>query len=145
MKSVRIAPLALAVTVWACGGDDGGQGPDDTGDPPVVGCTDGTAEGSLTRVCYPAEWNGDLIIYAHGYVAPDEPLAVPENVLGGGASDGSPSGAPRRAHRTMASLSAHESVGSPANPCGPGAAFQGGMLRESTMRATWSACSAVSE
>jgi alpha-beta hydrolase superfamily lysophospholipase len=55
----------------------------DEGEPPVVGCTDGTAEGALTRVCFPAEWNGDLIVYAHGYVEPQAPLAVPENSLGG--------------------------------------------------------------
>ena len=83
MKPTRGTLVALGVTVWACGGDDGGQGPDDTGEPPVVGCTDGTTEGSLTRVCFPAEWNGDLIIYAHGYVAPHEPLAIPDNALGG--------------------------------------------------------------
>jgi pimeloyl-ACP methyl ester carboxylesterase len=71
---------ALALT--ACGGD-GGQGPEDEGEPPVVGCTDGTWEGSLTRVCFPADWNGDLIIYAHGYVEPQAPLAVPENVIAG--------------------------------------------------------------
>lgn len=73
------AVSALAAT--ACG-DDGGQGPDDEGEPPVIGCTDGTAEGSLTRVCFPADWNGDLIIFAHGYVEPQAPLAVPQNVLG---------------------------------------------------------------
>jgi pimeloyl-ACP methyl ester carboxylesterase len=77
------AALAGAVTLTACGDGDGGQGPVDEGEPPVVGCTDGTAEGSLTRVCFPAEWNGDLIVYAHGYVEPQAPLAVPENVFGG--------------------------------------------------------------
>jgi pimeloyl-ACP methyl ester carboxylesterase len=75
-----LAGLALA----ACGGDDdGGQGPDDEGEPPVLGCTDGTWEGSLTRVCFPADWNGDLIIYAHGYVEPQAPLALPENIIAG--------------------------------------------------------------
>jgi alpha-beta hydrolase superfamily lysophospholipase len=75
--------LAAALALAACGDDDGGQGPEDEGEPPVVGCTDGTWEGSLTRVCFPADWNGDLIVYAHGYVEPQAPLAVPENVLGG--------------------------------------------------------------
>jgi pimeloyl-ACP methyl ester carboxylesterase len=65
-----------------CGGD-GGQEPVDEGEPPVVGCTDGTVEGALTRVCFPADWNGDLIVYAHGYVEPQAPLTVPENELGG--------------------------------------------------------------
>ena len=75
--------MATAVVLAACGDGDGGQGLDDEGDPPVVGCTDGSVEGSLTRLCFPSNWNGDLIVYAHGYVEPQAPLAVPENVLGG--------------------------------------------------------------
>lgn len=74
--------LAAALLLAACGDGDGAQGPVDEGEPPVVGCTDGTAEGSLTRVCFPAEWNGDLIVYAHGYVEPQAPLAVPVNLIG---------------------------------------------------------------
>jgi pimeloyl-ACP methyl ester carboxylesterase len=76
-----LAALVLA----GCGGDgNGGPGPDeDEGEPPVVGCTDGTAGGSLIRVCFPEEWNGSLVLYAHGYVQPDAPLAIPENLVGG--------------------------------------------------------------
>ena len=73
----------VATALVACGDGDDTQGPVDEGAPPVVGCTDGSTEGSLTRVCFPADWNGDLILYAHGYVRPDAPLAVPENVAGG--------------------------------------------------------------
>jgi pimeloyl-ACP methyl ester carboxylesterase len=76
-------PLTAAIIFSACGDGDDGQGLVDEGDPPVVGCTDGTADGALTRVCFPADWNGDLIVYAHGYIEPQAPLAVPENVLGG--------------------------------------------------------------
>jgi pimeloyl-ACP methyl ester carboxylesterase len=72
-----------ALALVGCGGDDGGQEPVDEGEPPVVGCTDGTVEGALTRVCFPADWNGGLIVYAHGYVEPQAPLAVPENDFGG--------------------------------------------------------------
>ena len=75
--------MVMAVALSACGDGDGGQGPADEGEPPVVGCTDGTLDGALTRVCFPADWNGDLIVYAHGYVEPQAPLAVPENELGG--------------------------------------------------------------
>ena len=68
----------------ACGDGEGGQGIVDEGEPPVSGCTDGTTSGgALTRVCFPAEWNGDLILYAHGYVQPDAPLAIPDNLIGG--------------------------------------------------------------
>jgi hypothetical protein len=74
---------AIAALVIAGCGDDGGQGPEDEGEPPVVGCTDRSWAGSLTRVCFPADWNGDLIIYAHGYVEPQAPVAVPDNSIGG--------------------------------------------------------------
>ena len=75
--------VMTAISLTACGDSDDGQGPADEGDPPVVGCTDGTLDGALTRVCFPADWNGDLIVYAHGYVEPQAPLALPENELGG--------------------------------------------------------------
>ena len=80
-----VVGLAMAIVLAACGGDgDGGQGPVDEGEPPVAGCTDGTTSGgALTRVCFPADWNGDLILYAHGYVQPDAPLAIPDNLIGG--------------------------------------------------------------
>ena len=77
------AVLVTALALTGCSDNDDGQGPVDEGEPPVVGCTDGTVEGALTRVCFPADWNGDLIVYAHGYVEPQAPLAVPENELGG--------------------------------------------------------------
>lgn len=44
---------------------------------PVPGpCVDGTLPGgALSRICVPAfGWNGDLIVYGHGYVAFNEPL-----------------------------------------------------------------------
>ena len=77
------ATIAVALVLAGCGDGDVGQGPTDEGEPPVVGCTDGSAEGSLTRVCFPADWNGDLIVYAHGYVEPRAPVVVPENLVGG--------------------------------------------------------------
>jgi len=46
-------------------------------------CQDGThSAGAVYRVCLPSgPWNGDLILYAHGFVAPGEPIAIPENQL----------------------------------------------------------------
>jgi pimeloyl-ACP methyl ester carboxylesterase len=47
-------------------------------------CTDGTqSSGALYRICMPDsnDWNGDLVVFAHGYVAPDEPVAIPEDQL----------------------------------------------------------------
>lgn len=49
-----------------------------------VTCYDGTLpRGALYLVCKPAVWNGDLVIYAHGYVAPGAPLALPDDKVDG--------------------------------------------------------------
>ncbi|MBN1888834.1 MAG: DUF11 domain-containing protein [Thermoflexales bacterium] len=56
---------------------------------PSADCTDGVqASGARYRICMPSApiaWNGELVVYAHGYVAYNEPVAIPENqlVLGG--------------------------------------------------------------
>jgi len=45
------------------------------------GCADGVqASGALYRLCLPTvtPWNGDLVLFAHGYIAFNEPLAIPE-------------------------------------------------------------------
>ena len=34
----------------------------------------------------PSSWNGDLVIYAHGYVAFNKPIAVPDDALPGGTT-----------------------------------------------------------
>jgi pimeloyl-ACP methyl ester carboxylesterase len=41
------------------------------------------ASGAVTRVCMPAagRWNGDLVIFAHGYVSPEAPVGIPEDQL----------------------------------------------------------------
>jgi pimeloyl-ACP methyl ester carboxylesterase len=87
----------LIFTSWisACGGSDQEvsgptppspppETPVDQGQAPVAGCTDGSlAHGALYRICFPDAWNGDLVLFAHGYVAPQEKLAIPEEVVGG--------------------------------------------------------------
>jgi pimeloyl-ACP methyl ester carboxylesterase len=84
MRDVQYWVLAAAIVLAGCGDGEGGQGVVDEGEPPVVGCTDGTTSGgALTRVCFPSEWNGDLILYAHGYIQPDAPVAIPDNLIGG--------------------------------------------------------------
>jgi pimeloyl-ACP methyl ester carboxylesterase len=45
---------------------------------------DGTqASGAIYRICMPPDWwwNGSLMIWAHGYVAYNEPVAIPEDQL----------------------------------------------------------------
>src|ERR671920_132678 len=63
--------VGLALTAAACGGDDNGPAQADQPEPATAGCHDGTASNSpaLYQVCYPASWNGDLVVYAHGYVS----------------------------------------------------------------------------
>jgi pimeloyl-ACP methyl ester carboxylesterase len=47
-------------------------------------CVDGVqGSGALYRICVPAAWNGDLVAYAHGYVAPGEPLRIPDDEVEG--------------------------------------------------------------
>ena len=83
------SPWRFSILLWcavsACGGsDDGPSGPVDEGEPPVAGCADGTLDGgALYRVCFPAVWNGDLVVDARGYVRPDLPIALPNDAIGG--------------------------------------------------------------
>jgi pimeloyl-ACP methyl ester carboxylesterase len=54
-------------------------------------CQDGIqASGAIYRICMPdlLPWNGDLVVYAHGYVAYNQPIGIPEDQLslpGGGS------------------------------------------------------------
>lgn len=48
----------------------------------AAACEDGPQpSGAIYRICMPANWNGDLVIWAHGYVDPSEPIAIPEGQL----------------------------------------------------------------
>ena len=83
----RLARVALILGVLeaaACGGDDS-QSPGNQEEPVTAGCREGTLSQSpaLYRVCFPAAWNGDLVVYAHGYVSADEPLAIPDDAVEG--------------------------------------------------------------
>lgn len=61
----------------------GPEPPPDVGIAPSAGCTDGVLEhGGLYRICFPATWNGNLVLFAHGYVAPQNDLAIPEESIG---------------------------------------------------------------
>jgi pimeloyl-ACP methyl ester carboxylesterase len=37
--------------------------------------------GAVYRICMPAIWNGDLLVYAHGYVPPTKPVGIPEDQM----------------------------------------------------------------
>ena len=58
--------------------------PVDEGTVPVEGCADGVLEqGALYQICFPGNWNGDLVLYAHGHVPAHQPLALPDDQVGG--------------------------------------------------------------
>ena len=91
------AVLAFVSTaLLACGdsnndlsGPEPPEPPPDVGEAPTEGCVDGVLEhGALYRICFPATWNGDLVLYAHGYVAPQRELALPDEIVGGQAVAG---------------------------------------------------------
>ncbi len=57
-----------------------------------MACEDGLqTSGAAYRICMPGTWNGKLLVYAHGYVAPNKPLGIPQDQLtlpgGGGTID----------------------------------------------------------
>src|SRR3954467_12939317 len=80
---LRVMRLAALAAIVACGGDgdDAQSPPVDEGSPVTPGCQEGTVAttSALYQVCFPANWNGDLIVYGHGYVIADEPLKVPDD------------------------------------------------------------------
>jgi hypothetical protein len=80
--------LAVCLLLAACGDDDSTgppPGPEPTGLPIETSaqwqeCISGTAPGgALTEVCLPAVWNGELVVWAHGYTnpGPDRPPYTP--------------------------------------------------------------------
>jgi pimeloyl-ACP methyl ester carboxylesterase len=76
--------LPLVLLIAGCGGSSDVQSPADEGESPAAGCHDGTlgATPALYRVCFPDQWNGDLVIYAHGYVEPGASLSLPDDRIG---------------------------------------------------------------
>ncbi len=66
-------------------------GPKHLSDAAVTCDPDGLqASGAVYRICMPplAAWNGDLVVYAHGYVSPTEPVDIPEDQMA--LPDGTP-------------------------------------------------------
>ena len=95
------AVLALGCALTACSGGDDISGPEppeppappDEGQAPTPGCSNGVLEhGALYRVCFPETWNGDLVLYAHGYVAAHHDIALPDDVIGGQSISGTLTG-----------------------------------------------------
>jgi len=84
-----LAGLLVLPLLAACAAPTPGWPPARTYAAPVAltaaTCTDGVqTSGAKTRICLPdpaALWNKNLVIYAHGYVAPYVPVQIPEDQL----------------------------------------------------------------
>lgn len=86
MKTLRRKRMHIVCVMLVCVILAGGLGTA-TAPPAFAGSNcdpDGQqASGAVYRICMPSdsEWNGDLLVYAHGYVAYNEPIAIPEDQL----------------------------------------------------------------
>lgn len=79
--------LVAAVMLWACAPADTARDAAASDATPQLnpGCEDGVQpSGAAYRICMPqlpVEWNGGLVLYAHGYVSPTRPPGLPEDQL----------------------------------------------------------------
>ena len=82
--AAAILPVALLCLFTPFARVRAGAPPDPIPDAPTGYCeADGVQpSGAIYRICMPnLLWNGDLVVYAHGYVAYNVPLVIPENQL----------------------------------------------------------------
>ncbi len=83
LKLVQLSSLLLLVITLAAGllaHPVAARDDESTPLAPAACEPDGTQpSGAKYRICMPTfvQWNNDLFIYAHGYVAPNQPLAIP--------------------------------------------------------------------
>jgi pimeloyl-ACP methyl ester carboxylesterase len=90
---MRILTCLVLLVTLLCGGGgaaaaDRSGGARLLGSPPAATpgtCVDGILPSrALSRICVPPSgWNGALLVYAHGYVAPTLPIAIDDPAFGG--------------------------------------------------------------
>jgi pimeloyl-ACP methyl ester carboxylesterase len=99
LRRLGLGAVLTCGTLWAtgCGGDDNLSAPEvppdeppgNQGQAPEPGCSEGVLQhGALYRICFPASWNGNLVLYAHGYVAPQNALTLPDEQIAGQSISG---------------------------------------------------------
>lgn len=89
-----LSPLVLAFALGSCVELPSGPEPAEPAGPLLLesvtpfagGCIGGEPEatldgGALYLICVPEQWNGDLVVYAPGYVSPFEPLRIRDDEL----------------------------------------------------------------
>lgn len=82
MKSLLTTVGPLALLMLAAGGSGSLKGQEST----ICLPDDVQSTGAKYRICRPpvGKWNGDLVIYAHGYKAFNEPIEVPNDKFADG-------------------------------------------------------------
>jgi pimeloyl-ACP methyl ester carboxylesterase len=78
-RTIQVA-LACALAVLFMGGARAGEWPDGCKESTLPSDDPDYPNDQLILTCLPSSFNGTLIIYAHGYVRPQEPLALPEEI-----------------------------------------------------------------
>ena len=72
--------FAVAVGLLIAGPASAAEWPDDCQEATLPSDDPNHPDAQLILTCLPSDFNGTLIIYAHGYVKPQEPLALPEEL-----------------------------------------------------------------
>jgi pimeloyl-ACP methyl ester carboxylesterase len=94
--AVAVLALSAALSVWGCGRHELLPMAPNSTEVSAVGSLDGSSDplcfnrpsgpaqitgvdphGALYALYRPANWNGDLVLYAHGYTQPQEPIHLP--------------------------------------------------------------------
>ncbi len=88
-KKLKVgAFLAFVVLIFSCSQNPPTQNQSSTPTAPEVGITQTTGStvyegvlvtGALYKIWMPEDWNGELVVFAHGYVSPFEPVDIPES------------------------------------------------------------------
>lgn len=76
MAFSRLVPLLIAALVISLAGAPAASSANTAAAPAPGPCVEGVLPGgALSLICVPASgWNGDVVLWAHGYVGPHEPL-----------------------------------------------------------------------
>ena len=92
-KKIILVPINFLILFsfitlfFSCSNDSLVQNPDTSQQSKVIfqetvegmTCSEGVQKsGALYRICLPSEWNRELVLYAHGYVASNKPIALPD-------------------------------------------------------------------
>jgi pimeloyl-ACP methyl ester carboxylesterase len=78
-KNTQVA-LACILAVLVTDGAQADEWPDDCKESTLPSNDPSYPDDQLILTCLPSDFNGTLVIYAHGYVRPQEPLALPEEL-----------------------------------------------------------------